>query len=300
MAKPCPSKSDAVVLQHLAAQVAPHAKALIMTFWGDMLLPWGGRVWLGSLVRAMAPFGLDEQNVRASVNRLVREGWLTAEIVGRRRELSMPAPRLKELRAVQSRMYQTTPLGWDEFWRVLVLQPTSPARREALRRELRWQGYATLAPNTMIHPRQTWARLAPRLKTRGLEKQVGHAFEARSMFGTASPADLWPLQDIAARWAHLLDLLDGISRNPPSDPATAFSARLLLVHALRLTVLKDPALPHGLLPAGWPEMPARTALANIYAQVAKPAQEHLREIVQRADGSLPEFVRQEEDWRFAG
>lgn len=298
MAKSCPPQIDAAELQHLAAQVAPRATALIMTFWGDMLLTRGGRIWLGSLVKAMAPFGLDEQNVRASVNRLVREGWLTVETVGRRRELSMPPPRLEELRAVQSRMYRTTPLDWDEFWRVLVLQPTSPARREALRRELRWQGYATLAPNTIIHPRQTWTELAPRLKARGLDQEIGHAFEARSVFG--SPADLWPLQDTAARWAHLLDLLEGISSNPPSDPAQAYSTRLLLVHALRLTVLKDPALPHGLLPTAWPEVPARIALANIYAQIAKPAQEHLREIVQRADGSLPEFVHQEEDWRFAG
>lgn len=299
MTNSCPPRT-AVDREHPAAAVAPRAKALIMTFWGDMLLPWGGRVWLGSLVRAMAPLGLDEQNVRASVHRLVQEGWLIAETVGRRRELSMPSPRLEELRGVQSRMYRTTPLDWDNLWRVLVVQPTSPARREALRRELRWQGYSTLAPNTMIHPRQTWTVLAPRLKARGLEREVGHAFEARSVFGTASPADLWSLQDIAAGWAHLLDLLGGIAGNPPSDPATAFSTRLVLVHALRLTVLRDPALPHGFLPADWPEVPARTAFAKVYAQIAKPAQVHLQEIVQRADGSLPGFVHREEDWRFAG
>lgn len=120
------------------------------------------------------------------------------------------------------------------------------------------------------------------------------------MLGTNSSADLWPLQDIAARWAHLLDLLEGITRNPPSDPAAAYSTRFLLIRALRLTVLRDPALPHDLLPTAWPEMPARTALANFYSKVAKPAQEHLREIVQRADGSLPGFVHQEEDWRFTG
>lgn len=280
--------------------VAPRAKALIMTFWGDMLLPWGGQIWLGSLVRAMAPLGLDEQTIRAAVNRLVREGWLTAETVGRRRELSMPPPRLEELRAVQARMYRTAPLDWDEHWRILVVQPASPARREALRRELRWQGYATLAPNTMIHPRQDWAELVPRLTARGLEADIGHAFEARSIFGTASPSDLWPLRDIAAGWARLHGLVAGISAAPPLDPATAFLTRLLLIHVLRLTVLKDPALPHDLLPADWPERPARAALADIYVRVAELAQTHLGEIVQRANGSRPEFVWREEDWRFAG
>jgi len=287
-------------VERLAASVAPRAKALIMTFWGDMLLPWGGRVWLGSLVQAMAPLGLDEQTIRAAVNRLIREGWLTSATVGRRRELSMPPPRLEELRAVQARMYRTEPLDWDEHWRIVVVRPASPARREALRRELRWQGYATLAPNTMIHPRQDWAELAPRLKARGLEDEVGHAFEARSVFGTASPAELWPLRDIAAAWARLHGLVADLSVDSPLDPATAFRTRLLLIHAQRLTVLKDPALPHRLLPADWPELPARAALADIYARIAEPAQTHLKEIVQRADGIRPGFVSGEEDWRFMG
>lgn len=297
--KSSPVHTDPTDTDCLAASVAPRAKALIMTFWGDMLLPWGGHVWLGSLVQAMAPVGLDEQTVRAAVNRLVREGWLTAETIGRRRELSMPPPRLEELRAVQARMYRTAPLDWDEQWRILVVQPASPARREALRRELRWQGYATLTPNTMIHPRQNWTVLAPRLKARGLEQEVAHAFEARNVFSAASPADLWPLHDIAAAWTHLGNIAKGLSGNPSLSPLTAFSTRLLLVHALRLTVLRDPALPHGLLPADWPEVPARSAIAEIYARNAKPAQAHLREIVQRADGSRPGFVQVEEDWRFA-
>ncbi|MEM1050263.1 MAG: PaaX family transcriptional regulator C-terminal domain-containing protein, partial [Pseudomonadota bacterium] len=284
-------ETDAATLEPLAQSVAPRAKALIMTFWGDMLLPWGGRIWLGSLVRAMAPFGLDEQNVRASVNRLVQEGWLTSETVGRRRELSMPAPRLEELRAVQSRMYRRTPLDWDDLWRVLVVQPASPARREAMRRELRWQGYANLAPNTFIHPRQNWAVLSPRLAARGLEHEVVHAFEARSVLGTASPVHLWPLQTIAGGWASLLELLERMPCTPQTDPAAAFSMRLMLAHVLRLTVLKDPALPNGLLSADWPEVPARAALGRLYADLAGPANRYLQEIVERADGSPAGFVR---------
>lgn len=155
---------------------AASAKALIMTFWGDMLLPFGGRIWLGSLVHAMEPLGFDERAVRVSVHRLISEGWLTATTIGRRRELSMPPPRLAELRAVQRRMYRRTPLDWDGIWHIVVMQPATPARREALRRELHWQGYAALAPNTMIHPRQPWEELLERLEARGLRDEIGHAF----------------------------------------------------------------------------------------------------------------------------
>ncbi len=60
------------------------AASLIMTVFGDTVLPRGGRIWLGSLIRLLEPLDLNERLVRTSVFRLVKEGWLAAETVGRR------------------------------------------------------------------------------------------------------------------------------------------------------------------------------------------------------------------------
>lgn len=282
----------------LRAAVSPGAKALIMTFWGDMLLPFGGRIWLGSLLQAMASLGLDERVVRTSVHRLISEGWLTSTRMGRRSELSMPAPRLDELRAVQRRMYRRTPLEWDGVWRIVVMQPSTPARREALRRELRWQGYATLAPNTMIHPRQPWEELLERLEVRGLRDEIGHAFAARHVSGSTPPVELWPLDTLRASWAHLGELahlFDG-SKTGAEEGAIG---RLMIAHALRMAVLRDPALPAELLRPNWPEGFARLAISDAYARLTQPAQEFLARVVQLADGSRPAFHQAETDWRFS-
>ena len=58
--------------------------SLIITLFGDTASQHGHTLWLGSLVQALAPLGVNERLVRTSVFRLVKEGWLEADRVGRR------------------------------------------------------------------------------------------------------------------------------------------------------------------------------------------------------------------------
>ena len=277
---------------------SPSARALIMTFWGDMLLPFGGRIWLGSLVEAMAPLGLDERVVRTAIRRLVVEGWLVSTRRGRRVELAMPGARLEELRAVQRRMYRTTPPDWDGLWRIVVMKPSTPARREALRRELYWQGYATLAPNTLIHPRQTWEELSSRLEARGLLGEVAQAFDAQAVAGTVSPVALWPLEKLRASWDRLGTLAE-LEDHPITGARDGYVRRLLIANALRMAVLRDPALPEQQLPQDWPEATSRRAVSDSYRALSAAVHDFLGPIVQLADGSTPPLRPGETAWRFA-
>ena len=58
--------------------------SLVVSVFGDVITQHGHTIWLGSLVKAMAPVGVNERLVRTTVFRLVKEGWLEAERVGRR------------------------------------------------------------------------------------------------------------------------------------------------------------------------------------------------------------------------
>src|SRR5210317_2306437 len=63
--------------------------SLITTVFGDSIAPRGGTVWLGSLIRAMGEFGINERLVRTSVYRLVKDGWLQSRQIGRRSYYSL-------------------------------------------------------------------------------------------------------------------------------------------------------------------------------------------------------------------
>ena len=69
---------------HLTEAVAPRAKSLIITVYGDAVLPHGGSAWLGGLIDLMALFGMSERIVRTSVFRLCKDDWLTNTQIGRR------------------------------------------------------------------------------------------------------------------------------------------------------------------------------------------------------------------------
>src|SRR5690625_2378432 len=65
------------------------ATSLIISVYGDAIAPRGGTVWLGSLISALKPLGLNERLVRTSVYRLSQEGWLSSQRIGRRSYYSL-------------------------------------------------------------------------------------------------------------------------------------------------------------------------------------------------------------------
>src|ERR1700719_4826340 len=57
--------------------------SLIVTLFGDAIMPRGGAVALGSLIDLAAPFGLNERLVRTATTRLVHDGWLKGRREGK-------------------------------------------------------------------------------------------------------------------------------------------------------------------------------------------------------------------------
>ena len=90
------------------------AGSLITTVFGDSIAPRGGTVWLGSLIEAMADFGISERLVRTSVFRLVKDGWLQSTS---RRAALLLQPDRRGPRAIsrrgQHRIYGEPSIDWD-------------------------------------------------------------------------------------------------------------------------------------------------------------------------------------------
>ncbi|KZD21083.1 hypothetical protein A4A58_14945 [Tardiphaga robiniae] len=59
--------------------------SLIITFYGDAILPRGGSVWLGTLLAFLEMLEIDGSVVRTAMSRLAADGWLDREKVGLKR-----------------------------------------------------------------------------------------------------------------------------------------------------------------------------------------------------------------------
>lgn len=279
-----------------------HAGSLIISVFGDAILPRGGRIWLGSLIRLLEPLQLNERLVRTSVFRLAKEEWLRTEARGRRSDyLLTPAGRRRFDEASRHIYASHAPL-WDRCWRlILAVGELDSKERERVRRAFFWQGFGVLGSDCFVHPSADLTSAFDALVTEGLGDVLGRLLpllSADSRLGmAANDADLvrraWNLEELAAAYAGFvaayLPILADMRRDREAAPEDedAFLLRILLIHDYRRLLQRDPELPDVLLPADWPGQKARLLCRELYRRLLAPSERHLDAHFRLADGSVP-------------
>lgn len=283
--------------QYLAAS-ALRANSMIITVYGDSIAPHGGTVWLGSFIRLVEPLGLNPRMVRTSVFRLSRENWLVAEQIGRRSYYSLTPSGRRRFEHAYRRIYQAPDKSWDGQWQIIFLGAADIAseQRESVRRDLLWQGFGTLAPGVLAHPKADEESVLELLHDAGVYDKVV-IMRAASIGGFVSrplqelARDCWNLQTLSEHYhdflAHFRPVLKTLSSAKQLDPEQCFLVRTLMMHEYRRVLLRDPLLPDLLLPPAWPGEVARQICIDLYRITHKPAEQHLMTVLETAHGPLP-------------
>jgi phenylacetic acid degradation operon negative regulatory protein len=299
-----PAAAAAELVARFHRQRPPRAGSLIVTLFGDSLLPRGGAIALGSLIELAAPFGLNERLVRTATARLAQEGWLTARRVGKRSEYRLSEDGRVQFAEATERIYGEAGANWSGRWTVAVLPSLSGAERQRLRRALAWQGYGELTSGVFAHP-QVRARSASAVAKVGSGVSGGRGVGRRPTWpdGTlvfdadlAAPATAaaliakgWDLKELALRYRAFAGRFERVLaalRKPP-DPETGFVLRTLLIHEYRRLHLRDPLLPERLLPAEWPGTRAALLCRALYAAVFAASETYLSRVGTQLTGALP-------------
>ena len=278
------------------------ATSLIITMFGDAVLPRGGRIWLGSLIRLLEPLNLNDRLIRTSVFRLVKESWLSAETVGRRSNYALTPSGRRRFEEASRQIYSSRSPVWDRRWRmILLVNDIDNRQKEQLRRTLFWKGFGVVAGNCFIHPSADLAEALDALRAEGLESVLPGlmpmvAADFRSTLA-ASDADLvaraWDLTKLASDYAAFVatyqPILEQLRASPPQEGADeqAFLLRILLVHDYRRLLLRDPELPEVLLPADWSGHSARLLCKALYQRLEPLSDRHLEQMMRLADETTP-------------
>ncbi len=64
-------------------------RSLMFTLYGDFIQYYGGEIWIGSLIRMMAEFGISESSVRGATLRMVQQDLLQVRRVGNKSYYSL-------------------------------------------------------------------------------------------------------------------------------------------------------------------------------------------------------------------
>ena len=273
--------------------------SVLITLFADFVVPHGGAVALGSLVEAGALTGISEQTIRSSVNRLVADGWLTSEAMGRRSICRLSETAQKRVNMTLPRVYQNANELWDGQWHILVANNwlIEPDIYSQYVRDLLWSGFGKVSENVFIRPKLSDNAVCcdGDLKDAILHSMVCFSGSAKGCIQASSLDELiskaWDLATVAARYQVFIeryeDLLAAIWKSPRIPGAQAFAIRSMMIHDFRRIRLLDPALPSSLLPDSWNGDRAIYIAHELYDLLMPSSEQFIMEVMQGPDGRIP-------------
>ncbi len=234
--------------------------SLVITIFGDMIVPRGGRVALSVLQEITGRLGVEAGALRTAMSRLAADGWVRRERAGRNAFYRLADGGRHAFDLATRRIYAAGPPGWNGGWTVVIAPPGFAETDAADAASL---GFVRVSAGVYLRPE---TKGAPGLQDAFAGTLVVHGSSAEH---PETLAALWPSQHTADAYRAFLSafspLAEALAQGTSFRGLDAAAVRALLIHDWRRIALRDPGLPAALLPAVWPGEQARALVRAIYS-----------------------------------
>lgn len=256
--------------------------SIVVTLFGDSIVPRGGSVGLGTLLAFFAMLDIEGGVVRTAMSRLASDGWFERERVGRNSFYRLADKGRATFDTAVRHVYNPQPSDWTGRFELLLLG--NGGKHDLAREALRAAGFGSPLNGVWVAP--SGAKV-PVEAAGAIRLEVS----AEDDNGRRLLSESWPLHLTADAYQRFMKtfapLRDWLRRDEALSDADAFTARILLIHHYRRVVLRDPLLPGSLLPADWPGTPARQLCADLYRRLIPASEQWLDRNGVSATGPLP-------------
>jgi phenylacetic acid degradation operon negative regulatory protein len=262
----------------LGTQINP--RTVIFALFGQYVLPRGGEIWLGTLIRAMAAFGFSEAAVRSTALRMKKEGYLQSRRQGCCTLYWLTDQGLDQMNLGGFRFSFSPAETWDGRWTVVVYSVPEEQReyRDALRCALKWWGFGMLAPGTWLSTRPLLPEVENELREIGVWEYMG-VFKSEyvgpddlsSVVAKAFPQ----LPALAKHYRDYIAHTESVLRRFEAgllDDEVCFAIRLRNIWELMIIARDDPILPSSLLSKDWPRSGAVSICEGLQQALTAPAE----------------------------
>ncbi|MCC0020095.1 MAG: hypothetical protein H6888_03365 [Nitratireductor sp.] len=265
----------AEIASELGTPVRLKTWSLIVTFFGDAVLPRGGSVSAVSLGQVMERMGVEPGAVRTAVSRLASDGWIERNREGRASFYRLAPYREQSIVDAGRRIY--APAGAaaekEEGWALASL----PSDMEPER-----------LPRSMIALQKGWYLIGPDMADRPSSMMVFQGnFEQKPAWFMEMLAPQAQAEAMERLMEIFYPVLQSVQQGWKPQPVDALALRCLLIHDWRRIVLRLNALPASLLPEDWPEGECRKMVAELYQGLLAPSEAWLSTVAQCEAGHLP-------------
>jgi phenylacetic acid degradation operon negative regulatory protein len=256
--------------------------SIVITVFGDAIVPRGGSVWLGTLLEFFRQIDIDASVVRTAMSRLTADGWFERNKIGRNSFYRLVQSGRQTFDIATRHIYGPPASDWTGRFELLLIG--NGGDRDASREALKNAGFGSPLPGVWVAPSGV---PVPEEAAGAIRLEVS----AEDDSGRRLLSESWPLArtaDAYQKFMKTFQPLHGwIGRGERLADADAFTARILLIHHYRRVVLRDPLLPTALLPADWPGRAARTLCGEIYRGLLPASEQWLDRHASNESGPLP-------------
>jgi phenylacetic acid degradation operon negative regulatory protein len=277
-----------------AGGIANRPPRLLLTLLGDYWWRRAESLPSAAIVALLAEFGVSDSAARAALSRLTRNGLLVTSKSGRRTfvRLSDRAARVLDDGARRIFSFGTGTHPWDGMWSLVAfsIPEHNRAARDALRKQLRWLGFAPLYDGLWVSPRDHAAEVIGSLEELGITTATAFRATTAPEGGPGGiPQRAWDLEGLRARYDHFIAGAGRLrERTLAGDvsPEEALVARTRVMDEWRAFPALDPDLPRELLPGAWPRAAARELFIAAYDLLGPLAVRRVRQIIARYSPEL--------------
>jgi phenylacetic acid degradation operon negative regulatory protein len=257
--------------------------SLVITVFGDAIVPRGGSVWLGTLLSFFETLDIDSGVVRTAMSRLAADGWLERTKVGRNSFYRLTKKGRQTFDTATAHIYNPqSPPDWTGRFELLLIG--NGGDRDTARESLKSVGFGSPLPGVWVAPSGV---AVPDEAAGAIRLEVS----AEDDSGRRLLSESWPLDRMAEAYQKFIatfePLCESIRKGARLSDADAFTARILMNHQYRRVVLRDPLLPAALLPKDWPGRPARELCHQIFVGLIEASERWLDQHGSNENGPLP-------------
>src|SRR6187551_1392203 len=221
--------------------------SIVITVFGDAIVPRGGSVWLGTLLEFFEQLDTDPSVVRTAMSRLTADGWFERHKIGRNSFYRLVQSGRQTFDIATKHIYGPPATDWTGRFELLLIG--NGEDRDVSRESLKNAGFGSPLPGVWVAPSGV---PVPAEAAGAIRLEVSAEDDSGRRLLSAS----WPLDRTADAYLKFMKTFEplraALARGTDLSEADAFTARILLIHHYRRVVLRDPLLPESLLPADWP------------------------------------------------
>jgi len=202
--------------------------SIVITVFGDAIVPRGGSVWLGTLLEFFRELDVDASVVRTAMSRLTADGWFERNKVGRNSFYRLVQSGRQTFDIATKHIYGPPASDWTGRFELLLIG--NGGDRDAAREALRNAGFGSPLPGVWVAPSGV---PVPKEASGAIRLEVS----AEDDSGRRLLSESWPLHRTADAYQKFMKtfepLRSWISRGERLTEADAFTARILLIHHYR-------------------------------------------------------------------